>query len=485
MRILLVDGDKEGRTFLADYLSLLGHQVVEKSSGDEGLAAYQAGEYQMVLSDLKISGISGIELVKAIQLVNREQRADVVLYTGFVDVALAVGALRAGAYDYLMKPVNVQELQAALNRVEEHQGLLYENKMLTRHFDEKVQEATAETRRQLKQLQKIMAQQLGIGKVVAFSQEMRQVVDQAQQYHMDRSFPILLQGETGAGKEIVAKIIHYGWMEEPGPFVPLNCATIMPSLLESELFGYEAGAFAGGEVRGSKGKIDLAQGGTLFLDGIREMPLALQAKLLRVVEEKSFYRVGGLKKITTDIRIVCATSSDIKQRIADNLFRKDLYYRLKVGEITIPPLRERQDDILPMALLFLLEFSEKHGKKFSTIHPMAAQYLLDYAWPGNARELRNAMEWAAIMYDEEKLMFEHLGKIRTTPLVKEPPAEILAKKEVVAERFSLDYHIDDLIEEALKKHGGNKTQTAQYLGISVRTLYYRLDRIKKRAINPE
>lgn len=477
MRILLIDDDSEGRSFLVDYLSLLGHKVVDTSSREEGVTAYRSGGYEMVLADLNMSGI---EVVKAIQSVDREQHADIVLYTSSADVTLAVGALRAGAYDYLTKPVNVQELKAVLHRVEEHQRLLYENKVLTQQFDEKVQEATVETRRQLKQLQKIVAQQLGIGKVVAFSQEMRQVVDKAQGYHRNRSFPVLIQGETGAGKEIVAKIIHYGWMEEPGPFVTVNCATIMPSLFESELFGYEAGAFSGGEARGSKGKIDLAQGGTLFLDEIGEIPLVVQAQLLRVLEEKSFYRVGGLKKIIADIRIVCATSLDMEQRITNNLFRRDVYERLKVGEITIPPLRERQDDILPLALLFLLEFSEKHGKKFSTIHPMAAQYLLDYAWPGNARELRNAMEWAAIMYDEEKLMFEHLGKIRTTPLVKEPPAEILAKKEGVAESFSLDYHIDDLIEEALKKHGGNKTQTAHYLGVSVRTLYYRLERIRKR-----
>lgn len=483
MRILLVDDDVEGRSFLADYLSLLGHNVVEQSSGEEGLAAYELGQYEMVLSDIKMPGISGIELVREINLVTREQHADVVLYTGFVDVALAVGALRAGAYDYLMKPVNVQELQAVLKRVEEHQRLLYENKVLTQRFDEKVKEATEETELQLKRLQKIVAQQVGIGKVAAFSRGMKEVVEQAQRYHTDRSFPILIQGETGVGKEIIAKIVHYGWMEDPGPFIDINCAAIMPSLFESELFGYEAGSFTGGTARGSKGKLDLAKGGTLFLDEIAEIPIDLQAKLLRVIEEKSFYRIGGLKKINTDIRIVCATNLDFEQRIADGLFRKDLYYRLKVGEIMIPPLRERKDDILPMAMLFLKEFADKYGKKFSCIQPMAAQYLLCYDWPGNVRELRNAMEWAVFMYDEEELQFEHLGKIRTTPLVKELPAKILAKKDLNMEVFSLEYHIDDLMEEALKKHGGNKTQTARYLGISVRTLYYRLERMRKRLGN--
>lgn len=479
MRILLVDDDVESRSFLADYLSLLGHAVVEESSGEQGVAAYKVGNYEMVLANINMPDISGIDLVKDIQMLPGKQQADVVLYTEFADVPSAVGGLRAGAYGYLIKPVNVQELKAILERVEEHQGLLYENRILTERFDQKVKEVIEQKELEIKQLQKIVAQQVGIGKVAVFSSGMKKNVVQASRYHQQRSLPIFIQGERGVEKDIIAKMIHYGTMENPGPFIAINCTD--HSLFEGELFGYEADLFTGRDARGRKGKLDMAKGGTLFFDEIGEIPIELQGKLLRVIEEKSYYPIGGLKKIKTDIRIISATSLDMEQRIRDGLFRKDLYYHLKGGEMIIPPLRERKDDIIPMALLFLQEFSHKRGKKFTSIHEMAAQYLLCYEWPGNVGELRNVMEWVSVMHDENELRFEHLDKIRKTPLIKDEPAEILAKKDLLTNAFSLDYHIEDLIEEALKKHGGNKSQTAQYLGISVRTLYYRLERMKKRS----
>ena len=339
MQILLVDDEQEGRSFLANYLSLLGHQVTECASGEEALDAYDGVPFEMIFSDIKMEGISGIELVREIKKVKRQPGADVVLYTGFVDLQLAIGALRAGAYDYLTKPINMDELKAVLERVQEHQALLRENETLTQHFEEEVQAATQVKDRELQQLRRRVAEQAGIGALGVFSETMRRIVQQAEQYHTDRSLPVLIQGETGVGKEIIAKIIHYGSMAEPGPFIDINCTAITPSLFESELFGYEAGSFTGGAVRGQRGKLDMAMGGTLFLDEIAEIPSELQAKLLRVIEERSFYRVGGLKKIKTDIRIVAATNLDFEKRIEEGLFRKDLYYRLKVGQIIIPPLR--------------------------------------------------------------------------------------------------------------------------------------------------
>lgn len=488
MRILLVDDDQEGRSFLADYLSLQGHEVVESASGEEALAIYKVESFAMVLSDIKMSGMSGIELVSAIKALKREPQADLVLYTGFVDVALAVAALRAGAYDYLTKPINMEELKAILGRVEEHQALLQENKILTQHFDEKVKEATKDTELQLNQLKQLVAEQAGIGKIGIFSDVMRHTVHQAEQYHTDRSLPILIQGETGVGKEIIAKIIHYGNMQPPGPFVDINCTAITPTLFESELFGYEAGSFTGGASRGQKGKLDIAAGGTLFLDEIAEIPVELQAKLLRVLEDKSFYRVGGLKKIKTDVRIIVATNLDFEKRIEEGLFRKDLYYRLKVGRVIIPPLWERKDDILPLALMFLQDFSIRRGKQFCKIGDSAAEFLLSYHWPGNVRELRNAMEWVSFMHDDCELRIEHLsnltamGDIPVNPSKKDSCNQ---KQRAILPpgQFNLDDHIDELIEESLKMHGGNKTHTARYLGISVRTLYYRLERIEKRRLN--
>lgn len=494
MKILLVDDELEGRSFLANYLRLLGHTVMECVSGEDALLLYNDHAFDMVLSDIKMGGMSGIELVRRIKQVKGRTHTKVVLYTGFVDLELAIGALRAGAHDYLTKPINMDELKAILERVGE-QALDRKNQMLNKPFDEDGRAVTRSKDDGVEELHRQLAEQAGIGKIGIFSEGMRRVVRQAEQYHTDRSLPVLIQGETGVGKEIIAKIIHYGTVYSSAPFVDINCTAITPSLFESELFGYEAGSFTGGVSRGQKGKLDMAMGGTLFLDEIAEIPIELQAKLLRVIEEKNFYRVGGLKKIKTDIRIIAATNLDFEKRIAEGLFRKDLYYRLKVGQIVIPPLRERQDDIVPLANMLLQDFSRRRGKQFSTISRAAAQVLLNYPWPGNVRELRNAMEWVSFMYDGTELQEEHLknltakcsiGAVKARISEPEPEAEIQLQSVHVPSHlpsFALGDHIDELIEQALQKFGGNKTQSARYLGISVRTLYYRLERIQKRRIN--
>ena len=488
MRILLVDDELEGRSFLANYLGLLGHSVMECASGEEALITYNNHVFDMVLSDIKMGGISGIELVRKIKQINRQPHADVVLYTGFVDVELAIGALRAGAYDYLTKPINMDELKAILERVGEHKSLSTED-ILNKHIEEDTQPVLKDKDEGVEQLHRQLAEQAGIGKIGIFSDGMRRVVRQAEQYHTDRSLPVLIQGETGVGKEIIAKIIHHGTIYSSAPFIDINCTAITPSLFESELFGYEAGSFTGGVSRGQKGKLDMAMGGTLFLDEIAEIPIELQAKLLRVIEEKNFYRVGGLKKIKTDIRIIAATNLDFEKRIAEGLFRKDLYYRLKVGQIIIPPLRERQDDILPLADMLLQDFSRRRGKQFRSISDEAGQLLLNYPWPGNVRELRNAMEWVSFMYDGTILQEEHLrnltGKCSTSTVKARltTPEQESEQALAVSPIFALGDHIDELIEKTLQKFGGNKTQSARHLGISIRTLYYRLERIQKRRKN--
>lgn len=493
MRILLVDDDGEGRSYLARFLELHGHTVIECGSGEEALQRYQEGQFELVLSDIRMGGMTGIDLVSAVRELDLEPAADVVLYTGDVDVALAIAALRAGAFDYLTKPINIQELHAVLQRVEEHQALLRENRMLTEHFNERVQEATADVRYQLKHLRELVAEQAGITKFCAYSPASRRVVEQARRYHTDRSLPVLIQGETGVGKEVIANIIHYGDLENAGPFVDINCAALTPTLFESELFGYEAGAFTGATTRGQKGKLDAAKGGTLFLDEIGEIPVELQAKLLRVLEEKSFYRVGGLKKVQTDVRIIAATNVDLEQRVEEGLFRKDLYFRLNVGRIVIPPLRERPEDILPMAMMYLQDFSRSRGRRFARISEGAAHLLLTYNWPGNCRELRNLMEWVSFMFDDEELKPEHLRHIAqesgAAPRAPEPapdqaqaaspPAgEEEADPASGPERFNLEYHTEQLIRAALQEYGGNKTQAARALGISLRTLYNRLERME-------
>lgn len=482
MRILLVDDEIQGRKYLADYLALLGHEVTQCQSAEEAITILAAQKFHMVLSDIKMEGQSGIDLVRHVKKQAKADQPDIVLYTGFIDIELAIGALRAGAYDYLTKPINFDELGAILNRVAEHQELLRENTLLADHFDAELKAATSDKEKEVADLRAMLAQQAGIENLMAFSASMREVLRQAEKYHTDRSIPVLIQGETGVGKEIVAKVIHYGNARQARPFIDINCTAITPNLFESELFGYEGGSFSGGYSRGQKGKLDMAAGGSLFLDEIAEIPVELQVKLLRVLEEKYFYRVGGLKKIQTDFRIISATNLDLDQGITKGLFRRDLYYRLKVGHILVPPLRERKEDILNMGLAYLNIFSRKRGKRFRRISDTAVGVLLAYHWPGNVRELRNIMEWVTFMHDDEELRVEHFSQLLNRPAPEAGGGDIAEIRPRTRKRMEKGFQDDQMTEtvsQALERFNGNKTRAARFLGISIRTLYYRLERARK------
>jgi two-component system response regulator AtoC len=485
MKILLVDDERYSRQAMKWFLKHQNHEVTECASGMEALREYSRDNYPLVLSDIQMPGMSGIELAKAIKRLPNSWQTDIVFFTGHADLNSAVTALRAGVYDYLQKPVNPEELASVIDRVAEHQALLRENKNLTERFQDEVHAATEETRRELFHMQQFVAESI-IGSIGIFSECMQAIFQQAQQLHADRSMPVLIEGETGTGKEIIAKIIHYGHSVNQlsaGSFVDINCAALAPALFESELFGYEAGAFTGGMAKGAKGKFDLAHGGTLFLDELGEIPLDLQGKLLRVLQEKEFYRVGGLKKIKTDIRVICATNVPLKQCVEQGAFRKDLYFRLRVARIVIPPLRERKEEILPMANMFLQDFALRKKKKFVQIDAAAARVLEQYHWPGNIRELKNIMEYATFAFDERELKPDHIR-----PLLQqygEPPAALPAGSRVLELSlplygYSLKSYTQDIILKVLAIHNGNQTATANYLGISRRALAYRLEEIRKR-----
>lgn len=413
------------------------------------------------------------------------------MFTGYADIESAVAALRAGAYDYLRKPVDAQELALTIDRVAEHQALLRENKKLTEKFQNEVCAATEETRRELSYVKRALAESV-IGKVGIFGETTCRLLELAERFHADRSMPVLIQGETGVGKEIIAKAIHYGLTMgavETRPFVDINCSALTPSLFESEMFGYEAGAFTGSATRGAKGKFDMAQNGTLFLDEVGEIPLALQAKLLRVLQEKEFYRVGGLKKITTDIRIICATNVPLEEQVEKGKFRQDLYYRLKVGEIIVPPLRERKDEIVPLATALLLDAARQKKKRFQQVSAAAAGLLREYPWPGNIRELKNVMEYVAFAYDADELDTHHIANLLGEELRNQVFNKVLganaARQELVLPfppgGYSLKNFADDIVDAVLAAHNGNQAAAANYLGISLRALFYRLK--KKRAKN--
>jgi Transcriptional regulator containing PAS, AAA-type ATPase, and DNA-binding domains len=368
-----------------------------------------------------------------------------------------------------------------VERIAEHQALMRENQRWNERYNAEVAAATEDTRRELVRMTRLAAESV-IGKIGVFSPHMRALFAEAQKFHHDRSIPVLIEGETGTGKEIAAKLIHYGNSpdEHGGMFVAINCAAIAPTLFESELFGYEPGAFTGGASKGQKGKFELAQGGTLFLDEVGEIPLELQGKLLRVLEEREFYRVGGLKKIKTDVRIICATNVPLETRVAQGEFRRDLFFRLKVGQITLPPLRERSEEIVPLATMFLQESARQKGRNFAGIPPETAALLRSYSWPGNVRELKNVIDYATFAYDDTELKPAHIAGQLLGNLAddKSVPAERTGAARIVlplpANGYSLKHYTDDIVREVLKAHNGNKAATARYLGISPRALAYRV-----------
>lgn len=481
MNILLVDDDSGSRMSVAKFLRRQGHEIIECADGDEALATFSNASFPMVLTDIKMPKMSGLDLLKHIKELPNSTYTDVVLFTGHGSMETAVEALRIGAYDYLIKPINIQELAIIVNKVAEHQGLLRENRRLTDHFDQEVQAATQESSKEISRLRRLVAKAEGIGEIGIFDKATEDVFRQAGMYHKDRSISVLIQGATGTGKEMVAKLIHYDDFEEPTPFVDINCAAVTPTLFESELFGYEAGSFTGGLTKGQKGKFDLAAGGTLFFDEIGEMPLEMQAKLLRVLQEKEYYRVGGLKKIKTDVRVVCATNIDLRQAVEEGKFRRDLYYRLNVGQIVLPPLRERRESIIPLAEVFLRQFAAQKSKKFATISSEAQKVLVSHSWPGNIRELKNTIEWSVFMFDNKELKAEHLNISSgntAIPTVMQSGAIIPEAPVVLPPTpFNLDEFVDKIVAAALLLHNGNKSAAAAYLGLSRRSLSYRVEKL--------
>ncbi|RLB13663.1 MAG: sigma-54-dependent Fis family transcriptional regulator [Deltaproteobacteria bacterium] len=481
MRILVVDDERDHRECLSNYLeNELGHQVTQSKNGKAALAQFQKNPFPMVLSDIRMPEMDGIQLLRKLKELPQGRYVDVVLITGYADMSSAIEALRGGAYDYLMKPIDLIELRAVVNRIAEHQSLLRENYELTHCFEEKLAQSVRETETRLKDLQKAYAEVVGIGEIGVFSKQMKKVMELVKRFREDRTVPVLIEGETGTGKEVVARLLHYGEGEVTAPFVPINVSAISPNLFESELFGYEAGAFTGAKKTGQKGKLELARGGTLFLDEIGDMPLEFQPKLLRVLEDREFFRVGGLKKISLDLRVICATNRNLAQLVKEGSFRKDLYYRLNVARIFIPPLRERQQDIAPLARMFLARYAEQKKRRFKSIHPQAIKILEDYPWPGNVRELENTIERVVLMYDEEEIKPKHLEflSLENNEIIESQSSALDLDSIVLpSDTLYLEEVEAKIIRKALAKFGGNKSRTAIYLGISRNVLNRKIKKL--------
>lgn len=483
MNILVVDDDKVFREGLSALISNLGYTTFQSENGLQALALLSHQKIHAVLTDIQMPGMDGHELLNRIKHIPQYNHILVIVLTGYGNIKDAVENMRNGAYDYILKPVNLKELTIVLRNAGEHIALREENNLLTKHFDAEVRKAVSAVKQELSELRKAYTREVGKTEIIIRSQKLEQVIEVARKLHKRVDIPVLIEGETGTGKEIIARLIHYDDGNTTQPFIGLNCAAVTSSLFESELFGYEPGAFTGGNPKGQKGKIELAEDGCLFLDEITELPLNLQAQLLRVIQEREYYRVGGVKLLTTSARFICATNQVIKQRIADGLFREDLFFRLSIGYIYIPPLRERREEILPLCHFFLNQLAEQGRTKFKRISSGAESILLNHSWPGNIRELKNTIERISLLWDEPEIRPHHLQILfqEYHPDVSAPDeGKTITNSALPPNGFDFSGFILDVVDRALHKNNGNKTATAQYLGISLRVLHTYLKHLDER-----
>ncbi len=436
-RILIVDDDSGQRSLLDSFLKSQGFETVPVESGEHALKVLRDQDISMMISDVRMPGMSGLETLR--QARKEHAVLPVLLVTAYADIREAVGAMRDGAVNYLAKPIDLDELVAT---VQQATGLSKTTPL------------------------KFSADKQLPAHVVAQSPLMQSVFHDASLIALSES-RILITGESGVGKEVLADVIHAWSARASGPLVKVNCAAIPENLLESELFGHVKGAFTGA-VAQRIGRFEIANGGTIFLDEIADMSPPLQAKLLRVTQEGCFNRVGSNTQLQTNARILAATNRKLDEEVKAGRFREDLFYRLNVVELNVPPLRERREDILPLATTFMAEFTNGKARFSSSV----ADCLGRYAWPGNVRELRNAMERAALLSLGELILPEHLpAKVRA---LAEPSATVdLASAEALGDIER------NAIVQALRKHDFNRTETAKALGISRRALIYKLQRFRE------
>ncbi len=448
--VLLVEDKTELRAMLRKALERFGYAVEEAPDGSAAIEKARNRRYQLILSDLKLPGHSGIEVLREAK--RAEPTMPVILVTAYGSVEEAVTAMKEGAYDFVQKPVDLDHLKLLLQRAAREQELLRENLLLREEYSARY----------------------GFPRIVAEHPAMREASQMTQRVAAADS-TVLLLGESGTGKELFARAIHYLSPRAEHPFVALNCAAIPEGLVENELFGHERGAYTGAGAR-KIGKLELAHRGTLFLDEIGELPLAIQSKLLRVLEEKRFVRVGGTQEIEVNVRILAATNKDLRAAVAEKTFRDDLYFRIAAVPITIPALRERGDDVLLLAEHFLERFKREFRKPSLTLTEEARSRLLTYTWPGNVRELQNTIERAAILADGSEIDANALQLPSAKPEPEELPEGMLAAQflwdgplEDVSQRAVA--HVERFkIQNALREAKWNKTRAAEKLGVSYKTL---------------
>jgi len=439
LSILIVDDDKLVNEFIAETLGRTRHEIATAYSGEEAKALLEQNAYDIVLTDIKMHKVSGMDLLKSIK--QRTPETVVIMITAFGTVKNAVDAMKMGAFDYLIKPSSPDEIELAINRAHDMIALRSENRRLRAEMQERYKELVGE------------------------STAMREIRQLIAEVAPTRS-TVMISGESGTGKELIARAVHYQSDRAEMPFVKTNCAALPEGLIESELFGHEKGAFTGAD-RQKRGRFEMSDGGTILLDEISEITTNMQGKLLRVLQEREFERVGSVTPIQVDVRVLATTNRNLKKAIADGKFREDLFFRLNVIPIEVPPLRERPEDIPPLAEHFIRRYNEETGKDVRGIDDAAMKLFAKYHWPGNVRELENFIERAVVISKNTMLGVKDFPQSLVLGKADDAGGDLRAGMSVhEAEKI--------LILKTLKDQGGNRTRAAELLGINPRTLRNKL-----------
>ena len=446
-RILVVDDEHLIRWSLEQSLKKQGYDVITAASGEEAIRQVQEDAPALMLLDIQLPGMDGLQVLEKVKELDDE--IIVVMVTALGVLETAVKAMRLGAHDYINKPFNLDELSIIVKKALE----------------------TRQLRKEVAHLRSAQESKFGIDNIIGESRHMKQVLDMVRKVAKSDASTVLIQGESGTGKELIARAIHMESARKDKPFMAINCAAVPETLLESELMGHEKGAFTDAKNQ-KQGLFEMTDGGTLFLDEIGDMEVGMQAKLLRVLEERTVRRVGGNKEIPVDVRIVSATNQELLKKIEDKTFRNDLYYRLQVIPIYLPPLRERRDDIMTLVDFFIRYYNREFGKAVAGVSKMARKFLEEYDWPGNVRELRNIIERAIILENEETLMLEHL------------PQELISKASgdasgpmslrIPPEGIDIEDVERELIRQSLEIAEGNQSKAAKKLNLGIDAFRYRM-----------
>lgn len=452
LHILIIDDDDLICLSLKKTLVKLGYEVGYCMDGEKAFAKIKEFNPDVILLDIYLTTHNGIEILREIQ--KEGYNIPVVMITAYSDVKTAVEAMKIGAFDFLLKPIDIDQLQLVLAKC-------YENWKL---------------KNEVHRLRSIIKEDEITSEYFGKSKNIQRVVLMSEKLAASPDTTILIEGESGSGKEVFAKFIHQKSPRRDSAFITINCGAIPKELAESELFGHERGAFTGAAQKTKLGKFELADGGTILLDEIGELSLDLQVKLLRALQEKRFYRLGGEKEISVNVRVIAATNKNLEDEIKKGAFREDLYYRLNVAKITIPPLRERRDDIPALAYIFAEEFSQRFNKGFKSIDPLIIEMLQKQPWRGNIRELRNAIERAMILSETDELKVNHFNFIKTNSASSSGNnGEFLL--EIPEDGISIEIVLRTLILKTLKITKGNQVKAAKVLGLSRSKLRYRMEQL--------